>query len=344
MLCAFLLSGCGESMPRGYNGSESSDTLKPIAAPPGSDQSPPLPGTTGAAKTPDGLPALNAKGANTHLFSQKISDEADRLDRLENAVQELRNDFDAMAPAIVRLVAIEGDIQNLIKQLEVLTGNPSSMPSDITPIDSATLDEPSMPLPVPSAPPTPMDSERDGVAQPEISSTPAISTQSAPAQETIAPIGAVSPTTAPKATQPVATTGPPDATQAPLPAPATSAPPEAAPAKPGGAVVSAIRIGEHPGKIRIVLDLSSKTDFAVDLDSAEKILVVELPHAGWTAPATKTYGADQKLLSSYRTEGLGDDGSMLIFQLKANSSITYKGVMQDTGAASSRIVIDLTTP
>jgi hypothetical protein len=47
-----------------------------------------------------------------------MSDEADRLDRLENAVQELRNDFDTITPAITRLVAIEGDIQKLITQLD----------------------------------------------------------------------------------------------------------------------------------------------------------------------------------------------------------------------------------
>src|SRR5262245_20273637 len=58
----------------------------------------------------------------TPLFAEPVSDEDARFRRLEDAVQALRNDFDTVTPSIVRLVAIEGDINNLVGQLETLTG------------------------------------------------------------------------------------------------------------------------------------------------------------------------------------------------------------------------------
>lgn len=54
------------------------------------------------------------------LFTENISDSNDRFDRLEGTVQDIRNEINAVAPSINRLITIEGDIQNLIVQLETL--------------------------------------------------------------------------------------------------------------------------------------------------------------------------------------------------------------------------------
>lgn len=72
---------------------------------------------------------LSAKGLNnqTLLFATKLDDPYARLDRLESAVQDFRNDFDSVSPSINRLVAIEKDIQDLVGQLEILLAEePSS--------------------------------------------------------------------------------------------------------------------------------------------------------------------------------------------------------------------------
>jgi hypothetical protein len=331
LLCALLLPGCGESPPRGYAGSTTSDTLQPITAPPGSKESPPLPGTTGAPKTADGLPALSAKGVNTALFTQEVKDEVARMERLENAVQELRNDFDAMSPAIVRLVAIEKDIQNLISQLEVLTGN--EPPPPVEPIDSAMLEdiEPVQPAPVPLP---------AALAETTASNAPAqLQPQQLPsAQETAAaPVsGPPAPEQAPP--PPIAQSPPQEA----VPAAATAAPVPLQPAANNGPAVTAMRVGEHPGKLRIVLDVRGKTSYTADLDNNEKILVVELPKTAWTAESQKSFSGNP-LLSSYRTEAMADGGTMLILQLKSASSIGYKAAI-DNPDGGSRIVIDLTLP
>ncbi|HEU4838104.1 MAG TPA: hypothetical protein VFS88_01680 [Micavibrio sp.] len=297
--------------------------MKPISAPPRADDAPPLPGTTGAPKSADGLPILQAKGNNTQLFSQKLSSEVSRLDRLENAVQELRNDFDAMAPAIVRLVSIEKDIQNLISQLEVLTGDSPAAPVD--PIDSAMLDDERSITPLEAPVPLPPD-PKDVVVEPF--PVPAHPQQAPSAQE---PAAASSPPAVPAAEE--STAPPPAAAKEPVA-------PQPVAAGGDGPAVTAMRIGEHPGKIRIVLDMRGKTAFTADLDNKEKILVVELPKAAWNAESQKSF-SENPLLSSYRTEAAPDGGTMLILQLKSASSIGYKASIDNPGGGS-RIVIDLT--
>ncbi len=329
VLCVLVLPACGESAPRGYAGSPSSDTsdtLQPIVAPPRMDESPPLPGTTGAAKTPDGLPALTAKGINTRLFDAPVDNEIRRMERLENAVQELRNDFDTMAPSIVRLVAIEKDIQNLIAQLEVLTGGGAA---PVTPIEEALLDEPmpDQPASVP-APPSPSQLSEE-VATIENTGIPP---PPAPAQEHGGVIASGPPTPATPAPDPKATPPPTIASAQAAPAPL-----------PSGPSVTAVRVGAHPGKMRIVLDVSDKTAFTADLDSEEKILLVELPNAHWRAVPENTFGANP-ILTSYRTEAMSNGGTRLIFSLKAASALLYSGAMGGEAGNGNRIVIDISAP
>ena len=62
---------------------------------------------------------------NKNLFGKSLRSDNERLDRLERAVQELRNDFDTVSPSIKRLMAIEADIQELIGELRQLSSQPA---------------------------------------------------------------------------------------------------------------------------------------------------------------------------------------------------------------------------
>lgn len=247
-----------------------------------------------------------------------MSDEADRLERLENAVQELRNDFDSMAPAIVRLVSIEGDIQALIKQLEVLNGDAGAVSAEQIPVmEESALNQTTIPAQSLDAPVPPLNITADEETQTGALDPP-------PVQE---PIPA--PYMPPLAPAPVVVATPPPA--APPVTPRNS-----------GTSVLAVRVGEHPGKIRIVLDVSGKSPaFTADLDNNEKILVVELPETGWTAEAQKAFTGNP-LLSLYRIEKLGENGTMMILQLKGTSSIGYKAASNNPDG-TSKVVIDLNT-
>ena len=106
------------------------ESLAPLSiTPPGTDDRPLQPGQSGTAYTPDGLPALlPSKGISAdQLFAEKIKDEKKRMDRMENAIIDLKREFDAMKPAIIRLSAVESDMQDLITQLQTLTGTPPEM-------------------------------------------------------------------------------------------------------------------------------------------------------------------------------------------------------------------------
>lgn len=104
----------------------------PVALPPQYAGTPLNPGKSGVKHMPNGLPALSPmKGIKAEtLFAENIKDTGDRFNRVENAVVDLRKEFEAYKPSIVRLAAVESDIQNLIKELEVLLQEtPTPQPS-----------------------------------------------------------------------------------------------------------------------------------------------------------------------------------------------------------------------
>lgn len=152
-----------------------------------------------------------------------------------------------------------------------------------------------------------------------------------------------SPYTSPgtQAPAPLAETAPAPTPQ-PQAQPVPSQPPAAytPPASITGPAVTALRIGEHPDKVRLVLDVSGDTAYRADLDNMEKILVVELPDADWSAAREKTFGKTP-VLQSYRVDSLNGEGSMLIVQLKQSSAITYQSKIDALSGTGKRIVIDL---
>jgi len=113
---------------------------------------------------------------------------------------------------------------------------------------------------------------------------------------------------------------------------------KAPPPTSGGTAVYDLRIGEHPGKTRLVLDTNAKTSFSIDIDNNEKIMVVDLPEAKWTASKSKNLGS--KTVGSYRVES-SETGSLLILQLKKNAEVLSQSEIPGTGGAGRRIVIDL---
>ncbi len=64
---------------------------------------------------------FSSKGLKVgELFESNIKDDDARIDRLEGSVQNMHDYLLSMGPSVERLVAVEGDIQNLVNQLETL--------------------------------------------------------------------------------------------------------------------------------------------------------------------------------------------------------------------------------
>ncbi len=210
-------------------------------------------------------------GSTKNLFGRTLKGNEARLDRLERAVQDMRNDFDRVEPAILRLMEIEGDIQDLVSELEQL--NQSAAPT-------------------------------------------------APMRTTVAPVRA--PKTAAKA----------------MASSSKGFVKKSAPANTGKPVVYDLRVGEHHDKTRIVMDVNAKTGFIVDIDNNERIMVVDLPDAGWNSRMSQSFGKSP-FISSYKVEPSGN-GHIVIFQLKKNARVGYKADLKGFEGTSRRLVIDVT--
>jgi len=267
----------------------------PVALPPSYGDRPNGARTSAQTQTlPNGLPALQAKGVNVDdLFAQNITNTDQRFDRLENAVLDLRREFESFKPAIVRLVAVEADIQDLIEQLDILLQNePAPAPSAAAPMPLA---------------PGPKIEVQD---EPDIEATP-------PPQPE------------------------PEPTVAPKPAPAPSPQPKVDSS--GAATVSSLRVGQHSGKLRLVMDVNKKTAYTIDLDNQERILIIELPEAQWSAAAQKNFGGSP-LLSSYSTESINDgQGTRVIMTLKKATTLMKSEALPPGSNPYYRIYADLQT-
>jgi hypothetical protein len=108
----------------------------------------------------------------------------------------------------------------------------------------------------------------------------------------------------------------------------------------GGALeVSSVRVGEHTGSTRLVLDTSGPSKFTADLDAAENLLVVELPGVAWNAAAQKAFG-NSPLLKSYSAQPSGG-GTRLVIELKKTAKLTMKTALPPNEVHGHRIVFDL---
>lgn len=125
-------------------------------------------------------------------------------------------------------------------------------------------------------------------------------------------------------------------------APVAAAPAAAQPAK-SGANVSALRVGEHGTKTRLVLDLtsSSKPDFKYDLDNGEKLLLVDLPSTGWAGEQSGNGGAVSPLVGSWNVQANDAGGSGLAIQLKKSARVLSTQFLPSGDGNPARLVIDI---
>ncbi len=219
-----------------------------------------------------------ARGFNVDtFFSEELKDPEARFERVENAVLGLIKEFETLRPSIIRLVAVESDIQDLITQLDVL------LQEDIRPQTSPiALTPPLMPA--------------------------------AHASNHHVNAAKAAPT--------------------PITPPATPS------AQPNATLIKDLRIGQHAHKSRIVLDINKETPYTIDLDNAERFLVIELPTATWTRATQKTFNSP--LLSSYSVEQLNNgQGSRIVIYLKKSTTILEKMALKPGSNPNFRLFIDL---
>lgn len=115
-----------------------------------------------------------------------------------------------------------------------------------------------------------------------------------------------------------------------------------APVKPSARslMVRNLRIGEKSGEVtRVVLDTNSPARLNYDLDNNEKILVIELPNAGWAAQKSETL-THSPLVASYKADS-DKTGSRLVLQLRKEAAIVSTARLPAEKGSGDRVYLDI---
>ncbi|MCK6417350.1 MAG: AMIN domain-containing protein [Alphaproteobacteria bacterium] len=111
-------------------------------------------------------------------------------------------------------------------------------------------------------------------------------------------------------------------------------------AQSGTAEITAVRVGQHPGKSRIVIDVGQPASFSTDLDNKEKILVIELPKTALGAVKAQRV-AKNVLIAGYNTQAVNGKGARLIVELKKPVKIVSAAPLAPSNGKGHRIMLDL---
>jgi hypothetical protein len=116
---------------------------------------------------------------------------------------------------------------------------------------------------------------------------------------------------------------------------------ESLPVSVGGAMVVDVRTGEHPGKTRIVLDLTATSGFEYDIDSDKNLVVLTLNHAGWSAPVQQVF-KDHPLIQAYITRSAPNGGTIMALRLKRPAKVLMATAYEPNAEGRGhRVVLDI---
>lgn len=324
-----------------------------------------------------GLPIARSLGIKADLlFAAPLKDSNERMARLENAVVDIRRELDSTLPAINRLVAIEGDIQELVRQLQTLTiegGDISSSAvgtSDvIAPLDPTTSIPIGEGVPLTMSPPLQPSSavENTNMSSVTAKPTPILSGPTPPVEEgapsVISPsfLPAVAPPKVikPRSVLPDVKSTPVDnqlKTVTSVPAISKNPPPNSLITSQGVGIsdqkplpvvpatrqvkLAGIRVGAHADKVRIVIDSAKPITVIDDLDPVEKILVLDID--GADVDTAQGPGGANDVVSRISLRGTGPGLGQAVFELKKKTKVQkISSLPPSVGNPNYRTVIDL---
>lgn len=267
MLCIFTLSACGSPFSTTNNSSRSHKTrkidtsnarkatletnigvndLRNLAKPTSLQENAPLQNASARSiRTVNGS-ELNVEPRQL-LFAERLKDSDDRFDRLETAVQDLQDDFNEISPAISRLVKIEGDIKDLLQQLETLVNNDHFVdpPSDISPERDAEISAKAQ-----------ANTAKTSAAAPSIMNKPGV--------RTLATAGSYAPKKKEQTRQKPQTTPSKTAVKRPAKVSAGDA---------------KMRVADHSDKTRFVFETAQKSTYQVNFDASEQLITIDTNHS-----------------------------------------------------------------
>lgn len=121
---------------------------------------------------------------------------------------------------------------------------------------------------------------------------------------------------------------------------AASVAPAAAPSS-ASSSIKALRIGEHNTKTRLVFDMTGKEkpEVTYDIDSAEKLMLVQLPSSSWNA--AKAGSPNSPLIANWAAQDTPSGGTAVAIQLKKGAKIVSSEYLKAEGGNPARLVVDI---
>ncbi len=106
------------------------------------------------------------------------------------------------------------------------------------------------------------------------------------------------------------------------------------------AVVRSVRIGEHPYKVRLVMDLSGPTDYKISSENGGEVINIDLPSTAWDAERYHDL-SKHPIFSDCEVQGLdGGSGTRLRLTARSPVEIFYNATLPPADGRPNRIYVD----
>jgi len=109
-----------------------------------------------------------------------------------------------------------------------------------------------------------------------------------------------------------------------------------------GSIASVIRLrsGKHPGKTRLVIEVTRTTKYKVIVDHIRNVLRIKLDNTSWKISPQESF-KKSNLLGTYIARGQRDGSTILEVRLKKKTKILDTMILRPNLSSKHRVVIDL---
>jgi hypothetical protein len=106
-----------------------------------------------------------------------------------------------------------------------------------------------------------------------------------------------------------------------------------------GVEIADVRFGDHPGKTRMVLDLTGPVQFEHKLDNEQHLLAIEIRGAQWNA-GTESKIIEHSLVAGYKAYAV-DGATRIALRLKKPVKVVWSAALKPDHGKSDRLVFDI---
>lgn len=106
-------------------------------------------------------------------------------------------------------------------------------------------------------------------------------------------------------------------------------------------VATGVRLGEYPGRTRVVIDLNGQTNHSYKVDNAAHVLRIELPGVAWGIEKRRTFRG-HPFFSSFIANELPGGGTVLDIQLKHAVKVDKAVALPPNETYGHRVYFDVT--